>query len=78
MKVEVRLFAQARDAAGAERVTVELPEAARVGDLRAALAARWPEIALPGLQPARRGGNRTRRRGNFACPRKVKSPAFRR
>ncbi|HET6327739.1 MAG TPA: MoaD/ThiS family protein [Planctomycetaceae bacterium] len=39
MKLDVRLFARARDAAGAERVTVELPEGASVADLRAALAA---------------------------------------
>jgi molybdopterin synthase sulfur carrier subunit len=45
MKVEVRLFARARDAVGAERVTVELPAEARVGDLRAALAAGYPRLA---------------------------------
>jgi sulfur-carrier protein len=45
MKIEVRLFARARDAAGAERVTVELPSEARVGDLRAALAAGYPKLA---------------------------------
>jgi molybdopterin converting factor subunit 1 len=45
MKVEVRLFARARDAAGAERVTVELPRSARVGDLRAILAAQFPRLA---------------------------------
>jgi sulfur-carrier protein len=45
MKVEVRLFARARDAAGAERVSVELPKDARVGDLRAALVARCPQMA---------------------------------
>jgi sulfur-carrier protein len=39
MKLDVRLFAQARDAAGAERITVELPAEARVADLRTALAA---------------------------------------
>ncbi len=38
MKLNVRLFARARDAAGAERITVELPEGASVADLRAALA----------------------------------------
>ncbi len=45
MKLEVRLFARARDAAGAERVTVDLPAEARVGDLRAALAAEYPRLA---------------------------------
>jgi molybdopterin synthase sulfur carrier subunit len=44
MKLDVRLFAQARDAAGAERVTVELPAGARVADLRAALAAHSPNL----------------------------------
>ena len=46
MTVRVRLFARARDLAGAERVRVELPESARVSDLRAALAEQ-----VPGLQP---------------------------
>lgn len=45
MKVEVRLFARARDAAGGERVTVDLPSGARVGDLRAALATGYPKLA---------------------------------
>ena len=45
MKVEVRLFARARDAAGAERVTLELPATARVRDLRVALAATYPRLA---------------------------------
>lgn len=45
MRVEVRLFARARDAAGAERVTVELPAQARVSSLRSALAASFPNLA---------------------------------
>jgi sulfur-carrier protein len=45
MRVEVRLFARARDAAGAERVTVELPAQARVSNLRSALAASFPNLA---------------------------------
>jgi sulfur-carrier protein len=45
MKIEVRLFARARDAAGADRVTVDLPAEARVGDLRTALATRFPKLA---------------------------------
>jgi molybdopterin converting factor subunit 1 len=45
MKLEVRLFAQARDAAGAERVTIEVPEGAHVEDLRAALCLRVPPLA---------------------------------
>ncbi len=44
MKLDVRLFARARDAAGAERVTVELPAGACVADLRAALAAHSPNL----------------------------------
>jgi sulfur-carrier protein len=44
MKLDVRLFARARDAAGAERVTIELPAGARVADLRAALAAHSPNL----------------------------------
>ena len=44
MKLNVRLFARARDAAGAERLTVELPADARVADLRAALAAQSPNL----------------------------------
>ena len=45
MNVKVRLFAGAREAAGADRVTVALPPRARVGDLRAALAADYPTLA---------------------------------
>jgi molybdopterin converting factor subunit 1 len=44
MKLNVRLFARARDAAGAERVTVDLPSGARVSDLRAALAEQMPNL----------------------------------
>jgi molybdopterin converting factor subunit 1 len=44
MKLDVRLFARARDAAGCERVTVELPAGARVADLRTALAAQSPNL----------------------------------
>lgn len=35
--VTVRLFAAARDAAGAEEISLSLPEGATVGDLRTAL-----------------------------------------
>jgi sulfur-carrier protein len=45
VNVEVRLFAKAREAAGADRVTLELPDEARVGDLRSALAAHSPGLA---------------------------------
>ena len=44
MNVEVRLFARARDLAGSDCVQVELPAAARVIDLRAALAERCPAL----------------------------------
>jgi molybdopterin converting factor subunit 1 len=45
MTVRVLLFAAARDLAGADAVTVELPPGATVADLRAALAARVPALA---------------------------------
>jgi molybdopterin converting factor subunit 1 len=45
MKVSVRLFARARDLAGAAVVAVELPAAATVADLRRALGAACPALA---------------------------------
>lgn len=42
----VRLFARARDLAGASAVAVDLPESANVGDLRSELARQ-----VPALQP---------------------------
>jgi molybdopterin converting factor subunit 1 len=39
MTVRVRLFARAKDLAGADAVTVDLPAGATVGDLRRRLAA---------------------------------------
>jgi sulfur-carrier protein len=45
MKVSVRLFARAREAAGGDQVSLELPATARVGDLRVALAAAFPRLA---------------------------------
>ena len=45
MKLDVRLFAQARDLAGAEHVSVELPDSSTVADLRAAVAAQDPQLA---------------------------------
>jgi molybdopterin synthase catalytic subunit/molybdopterin synthase sulfur carrier subunit len=45
MSVRVRLFARARDLAGADVVQVELPAGATVGDLRRALAERAPALA---------------------------------
>ncbi len=45
MKLEVKLFARARDLAGAPLVEVEVPETGCVGDLRAALATRFPALS---------------------------------
>lgn len=45
MRVRVRLFARARDLAGAEEVTAELPAGATVAELRRELAARYPDLA---------------------------------
>lgn len=45
MTLTVHLFARARDLAGAAAVAVDLPPAATVADLRAALAARFPPLA---------------------------------
>jgi molybdopterin synthase catalytic subunit len=45
MKVAVRLFARAKDLAGAEVVTLDLPEGAYVGDLRRRLAEEYPPLA---------------------------------
>jgi molybdopterin converting factor subunit 1 len=45
MTVYVRLFARARDLAGADRVAVELTDGATVGDLRRALADGHPALA---------------------------------
>jgi len=44
MKLDVKLFAQARDLAGSERVEVELSDAACVADLRSALTQRVPQL----------------------------------
>lgn len=45
MKLDVRLFAQARDLVQSERVRIELPETPTVADLRRILAERHPELA---------------------------------
>ncbi|MEX1096923.1 MAG: MoaD/ThiS family protein [Planctomycetales bacterium] len=44
MKLAVRLFARARDLAEAERVEIDVPEAAHIGDVRAALGERYPAL----------------------------------
>jgi molybdopterin converting factor subunit 1 len=45
MRVTVRLFARAKDLAGASAVEVELADAATVADLRRRLAAAYPALA---------------------------------
>lgn len=45
MLVHVRLFARARDLAGADVLRVELPDGATVADLRRRLAAEHPALA---------------------------------
>jgi molybdopterin converting factor small subunit len=45
MNLSVRLFARARDLAGAAVVTVEMPAGATAGDLRRRLAAAHPALA---------------------------------
>ena len=45
MRVQVRLFALARDRAGREVLDVELPERAVVADLRRAVARECPALA---------------------------------
>jgi molybdopterin converting factor small subunit len=45
MILRVRLFARARDLAGADTVAIEVLPGATVGDLRKTLAARWPALA---------------------------------
>ncbi len=45
MKLHVRLFARARDLAGADHVAVELPAGATVADLRARLVAQYTRLA---------------------------------
>ncbi|HZT82680.1 MAG TPA: MoaD/ThiS family protein [Gemmataceae bacterium] len=45
MNLTVRLFARAKDLAGADRLTVDLADGATVADLRRALAAACPALA---------------------------------
>jgi molybdopterin converting factor subunit 1 len=45
MTLHVRLFARARDLAGADRVAVDLPAGATVADLRRRLVALHPKLA---------------------------------
>jgi molybdopterin converting factor subunit 1 len=46
MQVHIRYFAALREAAGREDETLELPEGADVAAARAALAARYPALAM--------------------------------
>ena len=45
MTVTVRLFARAKDLAGADVLSVVLPDGARIADLRRGLAAEHPRLA---------------------------------
>ena len=45
MKLKVRLFARARDLAGADHVVVDLPDGSAVADLRRRLVALYPRLA---------------------------------
>jgi molybdopterin converting factor small subunit len=45
MQIAVRLFAKARDIAGASVVELDLPDSARVADVRTALGERFPAMA---------------------------------
>lgn len=45
MTIHVRLFAGARDLAGADAVTIDLPSGATVGDLRRHLGRTHPQLA---------------------------------
>lgn len=45
MTINVQLFARARDLAGAERVSLELPASGCVRELRDELARRYPRLA---------------------------------
>jgi molybdopterin converting factor subunit 1 len=44
VKIQVKLFAAARQNAGRDTVEVELPEAGTVADLRAAIATQFPAL----------------------------------
>jgi molybdopterin converting factor subunit 1 len=45
MKISVRLFARARDLAGADALAVEVPPVATVADLKKQLAVQCPALA---------------------------------
>lgn len=50
MMVRVLLFAAARELAGASEVKVRLPNGAKFGELRAALAAKYPQLTLVAMR----------------------------
>lgn len=54
MRVDLHLFAMARQRAGRSPLTLDLPEPARVADLKAALARAVPDLAalLPSIRIA--------------------------
>ena len=45
MRISVKLFARAKEIAGMDTVELELPEQARVSDLRTAIQERFPEMS---------------------------------
>jgi molybdopterin converting factor subunit 1 len=45
MRIEVKLFAVAKQIAGAESIAVELADQATVGQLRQALVAQFPDLS---------------------------------
>ena len=45
MRIQVRLFARARDLTGVDKLTLDLPEGATVGQLRRRLADEHPAVA---------------------------------
>ena len=47
MKIRLRLFALAKQAAGSDTIEVDLPQGANIGDLRRALAGKVPELSGP-------------------------------
>ena len=44
VRIKVKLFAGARQRAGCDEVSLELPEPATIGAVREALRLRWPEL----------------------------------
>lgn len=44
MLLNIRLFARARDLAGSETISVEVPDQANVGDLRSSLREQHPSL----------------------------------